>query len=147
MRDIVELAANMRALDIEELAACNHFDRLKAVEDSVRSSAFCRAVLLDGQVLCIFGVAPLRSYLLLEDTGVPWLLGTTALFDQRRPLIDLPPSYIAKMLEAYPRLVNFVHAANHRSIRWLRRLGFTLAPAAPHGPNGALFHRFETRRV
>lgn len=143
---MIELAARMRAADIAELAACDHHDLLGVVERGVRGSRICWSVLEDGEVLCVFGVAPLRPHLLLEHVGVPWLLGTEAMFRHWRSLVRVPPSYIALMLDAYPRLVNFVHADNHQSIRWLRRMGFALDSAAPFGPNGAPFHRFEMQR-
>lgn len=145
-RDIAELGTRMRPADVAELAACDHFDPLKVVERSVNASPICYAALCDGEVLCIFGVAPLRPYLLLEDRGAPWLLATPAFERHSRSLIALTPAYIQQMLGAYPKLENFVHAENLRAVRWLRRLGFTLAPAAPYGPNGAPFHRFEMTR-
>lgn len=136
----------MRKADLAELHAFDHFDARGVVERCVRHSAMCWSALGDGELLCIFGVSPLRPHLLLEHVGVPWLLGTDAMFRHRRALIGQPASYIARMLDAYPRLVNFVHAENHQSIRWLRRIGFVLDPAAPFGPNGAPFHRFEMQR-
>jgi hypothetical protein len=145
-RDVVELAARMRAGDVAELRACNHFDTLAVVRQGVETSPLCWSVLHDGEVLCIFGAAPLRPQLLLEHVGVPWMLATEAMTRHRRALTALPPAYIARMLDAYPRLLNFVHAENHHAIRWLRRLNFMVSPAEPFGPNGALFHRFEMQR-
>jgi hypothetical protein len=49
------------------------------------------------------------------------------------------------MLKAFPHLVNFVHAKNTTSVRWLRRLGFTLHEAVPYGALGEPFHPFELR--
>lgn len=143
VRDIVELGARMRRVDRDELAACNHFDALAAVEHSVRQSSMCWAVLKDGEVLCAFGVCPLAGH---PGVGTPWFLGTSAASSHARSLIAAPAEYIARMLDAFPRLVNFVHADNAASLRWLRHLGFSIDPAAPFGPNGAPFHRFEMKR-
>jgi hypothetical protein len=145
-RDVAELAARMRPGDVAELHACDHFDLHAVVRQGVETSRLCWSVLEDGELLCIFGVAPLRPQLLLEHVGVPWFLGTEAVARHRRTLTVAPPAYIARMLEAYPRLLNFVHAENHQAIRWLRRLNFMVSPAEPFGPNGALFHRFEMQR-
>lgn len=145
-RDVVELAACMRRADLDELHACGHHDALAVVVRGVRESAWSRAALGGGAVLCVFGVAPLRPHLLLETVGVPWLLATDRLLEHRRKLISEAPAYIERMLCAFPRLVNHVHADNRRAVRWLRRLGFTLAPAAPYGVNGEMFHQFDMTR-
>jgi hypothetical protein len=42
-------------------------------------------------------------------------------------------------------LVNFVHAENTTSVRWLRRLGFTVHEAQAFGALGEPFHPFEMR--
>lgn len=143
--DVEYLAAHMRMADRVELAAINRVPA-EALERAVRTSTLCWTVLAGDELLCMFGVAPLRSWSLLEDTGSPWFLGTEGVFAHRRPFISEPAAYIRRMLDAYPRLVNFVHAENQHSVRWLRRLGFTVEPAQPWGPNGAPFHRFEMTR-
>lgn len=144
MRDLCEVAARMRQADRDELAACDHFDAQAAVMHSAHNSERCWAVLEGDHVLCVFGVCPLPGH---PGVGTPWMLGTTALGTRhRRKLIDAPALYISRMLDAFPRLVNYVHAENTASVRWLQRLGFALDPVAPFGPNGAPFHRFEMTR-
>lgn len=142
-RDVVELGANLRRVDRDELAACDHFDALAAVEHSVHASTLCWAARDADRVLCIFGVCPLVGH---PGVGTPWFLGTEALATHGRTLIAAPGVYIARMLDAFPRLVNFVHAENSVSLRWLQRLGFAVDPVAPFGPNGAPFRRFEMTR-
>lgn len=148
-RDVVELGDTMRLADREELAACGEYDTHDVVRRCVAGAALTWSASDDGGLLCILGVSPLRPALLLEDIGTPWLLGTFRLFERgsvsahRRSLVTDSRAYIALMLARFPTLVNFVHAENKRSTRWLASLGFTLAPAAPYGPFGAPFHRFE----
>ena len=144
VRDLVELATRLRSADRAELEACNHFDALAAVLHSAYRSEMCWSVRDGDTLLCAFGVCELAGY---PNVGTPWLLGTTALTPAHaRSLIESPGPYIALMLEAFPRLVNYVHADNAASVRWLRRLGFALDQPAPFGPNGALFRRFEMTR-
>ncbi len=147
-RDVLDLAAHLRLGDRAELASCNLFDPLAVIRQGVRDSKLCWAArdAGDDTMLAIFGVAPLRPHLLLEDTGVPWLLATDAMTRATRDLATGHPPYIDQMLATYPRLLNFVHAENRRAVRWLRHIGFTLSPAAPFGPNGALFHQFSMQR-
>ena len=148
-RDVIELGDTMRLADREELAACGEYDTHAVARRCVAGAALTWSASDDGGLLCILGVSPLRPALLLEDIGTPWLLGTFRLFERgsesahRRSLATDSRAYIALMLARFPRLVNFVHAENKRSTRWLASLGFTLAPAAPYGPFGAPFHRFE----
>lgn len=141
-----ELARDMSPDDRAELAACGCTDARAVVQDCVQASTWCVAAVSGGRLLALFGVAPLRRHLLLEDTGMPWLLGTAEMRQHARKLTALPASYIALMLETYPHLVNFVHADNHRAVRWLQHLGFALAAPAPYGPLAAPFRRFEMHR-
>ena len=138
--DAALLAANLRACDREELQAVGYWDALAPIADSVRTSALCWTALADGELACIIGVAPLD-----ESTGAPWMLGTPLLDAHARVLVRKTPEYIARMLGAFPHLLNFVHAENTTSVHWLRRLGFTLHAATPYGARGEMFHQFEMR--
>lgn len=143
-RDLIELTTRLRPADRVELEACNHFDTLAAVTHSACQSRLCWSVREGDVLLCLFGVCPLPGH---PGVGTPWMLGTTAIgAAHRRKLIAEPGPYIARMVEAFPRLVNYVHADNTASIRWLRRLGFAVDRPAPFGPNGAPFCRFEMTR-
>jgi len=82
---------------------------------------------------------------MLTGLGSPWMLGTPELDRHSRVLVRRTPEYIGRMLNAFPHLVNFVHAKNTTSVRWLRRLGFTLHDARPYGALGEPFHFFEMR--
>lgn len=139
--DAERLAAHLRAPDVDEIvAARGHRDLAATVAQSVRVSSLCWAAEFDGQLACLFGMAPID---LLGNRGAPWLLGT--------PLLDRHPSvlmrhcrdYIGEMLAARSHLLNYVDARNTRSIRWLRRLKFTIHEARPYGAEGRPFHLFE----
>lgn len=139
---IVALVVDMREADIDEVtAATGGRDLGSIVRASVAASVGPRTALIDGEVACIFGVAPLGG--MLGRTGAPWMLGTHLLDRHPGALMRHCRRYVADMLALYPRLVNFVDARNVRSIRWLKRLGFTFHPAAPYGEAGLPFHRFE----
>lgn len=134
------LAANLRKSDRAELAAVGFDDPLPAIAGSVAVSPRCWSAFADGELACIIGVSPFDG-----ATGSPWMLGTSLLDAHSRVLVRKTPEYIALMLKAFPRLLNFVHAENTTSVRWLRRLGFTLAEPQPYGVRGELFHQFEMR--
>jgi len=132
------LAARLRDADRAELEACGFDDMLAPIAGSVGVSTLCWTALVDDQVACVLGVSPLEG-----DTGSPWMLGTPLLDQHARVLVRLTPVYIERMLGVFPHLLNYVHAGNTTSVRWLRRLGFTLAEPQPYGARGELFHQFE----
>lgn len=139
--DVDILFANLRTSDRIECAAYGD-DVLALIRSSVARSLLCWTGVVDGELAAIIGVTPLD---VLNGVGVPWMLGTTVLDRHSRILVRRTPEYIARMLAAFPHLVNYVHAKNTTSVRWLRRLGFTLHEAEPFGPFGEPFHRFERR--
>lgn len=136
------LASAMRQSDIDELHACGHSDLHHVVRSSIERSVLCWSAFADGELCCILGASPLNMML---GIGSPWMLGTPVLDRHQRVLVRKTPEYIGRMLNAFPHLVNFVHAHNHTSVRWLRRLGFTLHEAQPYGALGEPFHLFEMK--
>lgn len=140
--DAARLFANLRPSDLAECQAYGQPDIAAGIEASVRRSVLCWTALVDGEVAAILGVAPLN---ILTGMGSPWMLGTPLVDRYQRVLVRKTPEYIARMLKAFPHLVNFVHARNTTSVRWLRRLGFTLHEVVPYGPLGEPFHPFELR--
>lgn len=141
--DVDELVANMRAQDVAEVYATGCTDLRAAVEDGIAISVMCWTCRVDGEMAAIFGCAPGGS--LLDPCGVPWLLGTDLIPPHRRILARPARHYIAQMLAAFPHLSNAVHAENTVAVRWLRKMGFVLAPAVP-AATGAMFHSFMMSR-
>jgi hypothetical protein len=136
------LAANLRPSDLAEARAYGDIDVLAGIRSSVNRSLLCWTGLADGQLGAIIGVTPIS---MVGGVGSPWMMGTPVLDQHSRVLIRKTPEYIARMLKAFPHLTNFVHTKNVTSVRWLRRLGFTLHEAVPYGAPGEFFHPFEMR--
>lgn len=141
--DIAHVGGNMRPADAAEVWASSRSEPLTAVAESVALSDLCWAAEVDGDVVALFGAAPLLG--LIGRTAAPWMLGTPALDHNSVLLMKTCRGYIAQMRERYPHLLNYVDARNSRSIRWLKRLGFVVHPAEPYGPDGYPFHKFEMR--
>lgn len=135
----------MRPQDMAECLASGHADLQSVLTQSVASSTWSVAVDVDGELACIFGVAPIGS--LLDSRGAPWLLGTHLVPKHRRVLARLAPRYISTMLQTHPHLLNFVHARNTVAVGWLRHMGFTLGEQQPHPVTGEPFYLFEMRNV
>ena len=140
--DAAELFANLRPSDMAECLAYGRGGIAAGIEASVNRSVLCWTAFIDGELAAVLGCAPIS---MLTGIGSPWMLGTPVLDRHQRVLVRSTPEYIGKMLNAFPHLVNFVHANNNTSMRWLRRLGFTLHAAQPYGALGEPFHRFEMR--
>lgn len=138
--DIEALVADLRPADAAEIeAVCGTCDMAAAVRKSLDASLLAWAAVADGRLMCLFGVVPLT---MTSDVGVPWCLGTTVVDRQGRALTRLAPTYIARMLAAFPVLANGVDARNVKAVRWIRRMGFTVRPAVVMKPGGVPLHPF-----
>lgn len=138
--DVEYLAANIRKADADEvLAWSGRSDVAVILHESIATSPLCVAVEKRGQLLCIGGAA-YRS--LLSSTGVPWMLGTHALSNESRLFVQHGRRCVEELLTRFDRLENYVDARNSKSIRWLRRIGFTVYDPEPCGHGRLPFHRF-----
>lgn len=132
------LAEQMRDCDRREVLASGAKSVEQAVIQSVQMSLQSYAFWCDGHLICIAGVS---SKSLLCGVGVPWALGTDLMDQMPRQVLHYSPRMLAVMMCEFSELVNWVHAENKRSIRWLKWLGFTVQPAQQL-KNGEWFCRF-----
>lgn len=140
--DIRHLHDNMRKADWDEVEAATG-DVMRALLASFRTSNWAEACVINGELACVIGLAPLRG--LLGRVAAPWMLGTPVIDRNRSVLINESKRYRDRMLSEYPHLLNCVDARNKKSIRWLRWLGFTIYPAKPYGDAQIPFHLFEMK--
>ncbi|API59639.1 hypothetical protein BSL82_10175 [Tardibacter chloracetimidivorans] len=142
--DAAALAANLRPSDEAEIVAAAGAAPVITIARSLALSTYATAVDRDGELMALYGVAPLS---LLGDVGTPWLLATPQLARHARPLTRTARQYVVDALRFYPVLQNYVDVRNTASIRFLSRLGFTLFDPEPYGAAGLPFRKFEMRRV
>lgn len=137
--DAVALAPAMRVRDIEEAYATNGHGPLEALCRSLALSTEAWTAEDTAGPFAIFGVAPA-----LPDTGSPWLLGADRLVTEHRAFfLKQSRPYVARMLELYPLLLNYVDARHTDSLVYLRRVGFTIAKLIPEwGFERRPFYRF-----
>ncbi|CAB4149598.1 hypothetical protein UFOVP555_12 [uncultured Caudovirales phage] len=140
--DIEAVIAGLRQADYDEVLASSG-DVERTVRESPACSNWTLTFLVDGEIACVMGLAPIDG--LLGTRAAPWMLGTDVLDRHPGALMKTCPRYIAGMLSSYPHLLNFVDARNTRSIRWLKRLGFKILPAVPYGAAQLPFHLFEMK--
>lgn len=136
------LRAGLRLRDREEVtAALGMTDLRKLLDEGVRDSYDAGAARgADGKLWCIFGAVPYGSA--LTDTAILWALSTDEMERHAGALTRATKRYIDHVRGRYPKLVNFVDVRNTASVRWLKRLGFTMEEPKPYGVEQRPFHRF-----
>lgn len=139
-----ELAPLVRQADRDEFMAASGQSPEEVLADGLALSSHIWAGLLDGRVVCMFGVAPMPG---ADGVGVPWMVGSERL--DRCASVFLRrcrrSGMIRQMLDAYPVLMNAVDCRNTRAIAWLKWLGFSFGNPIPYGAAGLPFHVFEMR--
>ena len=138
------IADTMRKPDQVEVEASNGFSPSEAVTEGVKLSDFSTVAYVNGVPCCVFG---LTKGDLLSGTGVPWMLSSEEVLKFKREILLHSRQVVGEMLVICPHLVNYVHADNIISVRWLKWLGFVIEKPAPYGPSGQLFHRFSMRKA
>jgi len=136
---IQHVADNMRQADRIEIAASHGYTPIEALVKGVDRSKLCAVALINDEPCAVFGLVVEN---IVTGFGVPWLLGTDLIFKHKREFIEQTKTGVAEMLEVCPRLENWVHCKNVKSIRWLKSMGFTMSDPKPIGVNGELFMRF-----
>jgi hypothetical protein len=139
LEHIEAIIPNIRQADIDEFLATNGWSPRRVLETGLRTSTFCCAGLINGEVVTVFGVAPAS---MIGGSGIPWLVGTDALEKYQSTFLRRCRKAVNAMLSVYPYLENYVDERNHVAKSWLHWLGFHLDDALPYGKDGLNFHRF-----
>ncbi len=138
--DVEYVAANMRAIDAEEIRLAGNHDPWECLTDGVNHSTYCRTIEIDGRPAAILGLVPTN---ILGRSGIVWLLGTDAIERHAKAFCHLCRQELAEMMSRADRLENFVWVENKISIRWLKWLGFEFEDKEiVWGPKKARFLHF-----
>jgi hypothetical protein len=130
------MAPRLRAADTAEVLAGNGLTPLEALLRSVRSSVEARVWMVDGEPAAMWGVEPVSVE---ARIGIAWLLGTDLIERHPVPFWMLCKREIARMLERWRVLLNWIALDYARSLNWARALGFSVDAPRPFGAAGALF--------
>jgi hypothetical protein len=142
-----ELAANMRPDDVQEVRRSHGHSPLEAVLHAMEESDFSVALLIDGQVAAVAGVAPFeKTGFLDDDVGCAWMLTSHVVNRKPKAFLRACEAGVDAFLKRYPVLANAVDAKYARALKWAEWLGFDVRAAVHHGPEGALFHPIVLRR-
>ncbi len=138
------MVRNMRDADYVEITEGSGLSAMEVVGFSYDGSEAVWAGEWDGELVCLFGVAP---YTILTGHGCPWMMTTDLIMDCQKTFLKKSRDVVARMSELYPTLSNHVDTRNEVARRWLAWLGFQINPEPePFGPNELPFHYFEMRR-
>lgn len=139
-----ELSPLVRQADRDEFMAASGQTADEVLADGLFMSSSVWAGMLDGRVVCMFGVAPMPD---CPGVGVPWMVGSTRLDECAAVFLRQcrRSGIIRRMLESYPVLINAVDCRNERAIAWLKWLGFSFDKPIPYGVSGLPFQVFEMR--
>ena len=143
-RLINHVADDMRRSDVDEVWASHRHSPRDALHSSVNASDFSAVVVAHGEPYAVLGLSMIN---LLLGHGAPWLLSTNQAVKSKREFITLVPDVIGEMFTHCTVLRNYVHVKNVDSIRWLKRIGFTLEAPVKYGRGGEFFHEFYMTKV
>ena len=119
-QDCRDLAPHMREQDANEVMASNGLSPLRALQRGYNaSSPECFTIIHeDGSIVGMFGLA------VNEIFASPWLLGSDKLPETKKVILPVSAKWVEEMNTRHPLLLNYVHADNTVSMKWLKSLGF-----------------------
>lgn len=136
-KDILELSVTMRQEDKDEIWHLARISPGEALNAALEVCDYNRVVLLDGKVVCIFGIGGVKG-----EVGVPWMLASDLLKSIRKPFVRECRGYLEEMSQGYKLLLNVAWTKNEEHIKWLKWMGFDFAVPEPMGPDGEYYIRF-----
>ena len=118
--DCRELYPFMREQDAKEVMASSGLSPLRALQASFNASApECHTIIHeDGSIVGMFGLSVNHVF------ASPWLLGSDKLPETKKVMLPVSAEWVERMNTKHPLMLNFVHAENTVSMRWLKSLGF-----------------------
>lgn len=119
------------------------FTSLEALELGLEVSTEAWVALLEGEVVAIWGVAPVPGEPHLHSV---WMLNSHLVEARPRLFLRACRAEVARLLETYPALCNLVDDRYTRALRWAEWLGFCVGEPVPFGPEGVPFRPIVLRR-
>lgn len=141
--ELRELAETMRDCDRMEVLRSSGLSPEASLARALQLSDWVKTARINGRLVCIYGLSGVDR---ARGVGSPWMLGTDLVGNYPRIALTAGREIVDEMLTEYPVLTNFVDVENKTSIRWLKRLGFTIGRVEYLGPGNSPFHQFEKRR-
>lgn len=112
---------DVRAGDCREIWRTSMSAPAAAIERAIGSSERAWTALIDGEIMCVFGVV---TSSLVTARGSPWLLGSDLIAEYPYEFLGHSRDFLERMKSGYDGLTNYVDVDNDVSITWLKWLGF-----------------------
>jgi hypothetical protein len=136
IEDVQYLADHIREEDRQEVWHSDRKTPLEAFQIGFENSDEPFTIMWRGSPVGMFGVSGENGI------GIPWMLATDDLKKIRKSFLRECRSYVQRMHEKYPVLINMVWLKNEVHIQWLRWLGFEFDAPTQMGPDNEMFIRF-----
>ncbi len=143
LKDVFELADNLRMDDITEVWRSHHKTPQEALFDSFTGSAVCMTIECNEKPIAMFGVVP---HSVMPNVATIWLLASPELEKVQRAFLKHSRYFIDTMLGYYPLLINYIDVQNTVSLKWIKWLGAEFGPIVPYGVEGCSFQYFQFKR-
>jgi len=127
------VAARMCKEDRDEVMASGGYTPEEALRCSLAISEFARTAFVDDGPLAMFGVT------VKDEVAIPWLLTTDLVCRYPLTFYRASKAICREIREAYPTMVQAIHAQHTSALSWIRRLGFTVGEPVRFGVRGELF--------
>ncbi len=136
--DILPIAHRMRAADVKEVYDSHRFSPYDALLIGMKARGNCWTILGDGIPEGMVGIIPLS---LFSDRGLPWMLGTDVLVEDKTLFIRLTRKLFEEAVKGFNYLENYKSMENKIALRWLESMGFSVEDK-PIVLNGVRFKKF-----
>jgi hypothetical protein len=142
--DADAFVAEMRDADKREVFAATGTSSLhRTVLASINLSRTAYSVWThDMEPVALLGVSHRNA---ISTGSTLWMIATDRLAQHWREFARRCRDEIGDMVVSPEILSNYVDARNGKALRFVQWLGAEIEPAAPYGPFGLPFHRFELR--
>lgn len=143
---IEPLCWNLRPSDLLEMQSAHGEPVAKTLQEAYIMSEICWVLQQQNRTVAVGGAAAMPEH---PRAGIPWLLGSVELETPacRFWLAKHSSVLLRALLTRFETLENYVHESNLVSLRWLKKLGFTVEDPEPRGVRGDRFHRIFLRRT
>ena len=141
IEDVHDLTPRLRASDKEE---CLHYAGPHYESSLVESVVACgdraeAALDPDGKVIAILGCSSEHKYPFI---GVPFMVGSDDIEKYPKHALTDARARTKVWAEEFPLLLNMVYAENTQTIKWLKRVGYTIGFLHNWGYSKAPFYNF-----
>ena len=135
--DILPIAQRMRAADAKGVYDSHRLSPCQALLIGMKARGNCWTILGDGIPEGMVGIIPMS---LFSDRGLPWMLGTDVLVEDKTLFIRLTRKLFEDAVDGFNYLENYISTENKIALRWVESMGFNIEDV-PVVLNGVPFKR------